>query len=314
MALDHRKKEYICKSCGLVIDKGRIDRGPDWRSFSEDDGSQKRVGSPVTNTRHDKGLSTQIGWQNRDANGNTLSSTQKRKMGRLRKWDNRFQTEDSKDRNLKNALGEISRMASALGLSEQIRETASVIYRQCLDQNLLPGRSIEGVATASLYIACRQCNSPRSLEEFYPVSRIVDGESPGDPGVKEFTRTYKYISKELGLKMEPVKPEKYINRFVNRIDPENKEDIANVAKHLISLAREENLHSGKSPTSIAAGAIYSAGLILDNNITQREVADAANASQVTVRNRYKEVAQIYDNLSEAEKKIIKTSPPSAVDI
>ena len=177
--------ETICQGCGLVVEENEIDRGPEWRAFDSAEKDEKsRVGAPTTNMMHDKGLSTNIDWRDRDAYGNSLDSRQRQKMQRLRKWNERFRTRDSKERNLKQALGEIDRMSSALGLPEDVRETASVIYRRALDENLLPGRSIEGVSTASLYAAARQAGVPRSLDEVSGVSRVEKSE---------IARTYRYV-------------------------------------------------------------------------------------------------------------------------
>ena len=154
--------ETVCDDCGLIVEDDNIDRGPEWRAFDAAEKDEKsRVGAPTTNMMHDKGLSTNIDWRDQDAYGNSLSSNQRQKMQRLRKWNERFRTRDSKERNLKQALGEIDRMASALGLPDNVRETASVIYRRALEENLLPGRSIEGVATAALYAAARKAGTPR---------------------------------------------------------------------------------------------------------------------------------------------------------
>jgi transcription initiation factor TFIIB len=141
VAVDTEHGETVCEECGLVVEEDEIDRGPEWRAFDSAEKDEKsRVGAPTTNMMHDKGLSTNIGWQDKDAYGNQLSNRQRQKMQRLRTWNERFRTRDSKERNLKQALGEIDRMASALGLPESVRETASVIYRRALNENLLPGR------------------------------------------------------------------------------------------------------------------------------------------------------------------------------
>ncbi|MGA9399306.1 transcription initiation factor IIB, partial [Haladaptatus sp.] len=151
---DEGHGETVCAECGLVVEEDSVDRGPEWRAFDAKEKDQKsRVGAPTTKMMHDKGLSTNMGWQNKDAYGNTLGARQREKMQRLRTWNERFRTRDSKERNLKQALGEIDRMASALGLPKNVRETASVIYRRALDDDLLPGRSIEGVATSAVYAA-----------------------------------------------------------------------------------------------------------------------------------------------------------------
>ncbi|MCY4729131.1 transcription initiation factor IIB [Natronomonas gomsonensis] len=281
---DTEHGETVCSECGLVVEEDEIDRGPEWRAFdSAEKDSKSRVGAPTTKMMHDKGLSTNIGWQDKDAYGNSLSSRQRQKMQRLRTWNERFRTRDSKERNLKQALGEIDRMASALGLPENVRETASVIYRRALQDNLLPGRSIEGVATASLYAAARQAGVPRSLDEVERVSRVDK---------MELTRTYRYIIRELNLEVKPADPESYIPRFVSDLDLPD--EVERRARELIEAAREDGILSGKSPVGLAAASVYAAALLCNEKVTQSDVSEVADISEVTIRNRYKELLEAGD--------------------
>ena len=281
VAVDTEHGETVCEECGLVVEEDEIDRGPEWRAFDSAEKDEKsRVGAPTTNMMHDKGLSTNIGWQDKDAYGKSLSSRQRQKMQRLRTWNERFRTRDSKERNLKQALGEIDRMSSALGLPENVRETASVIYRRALNEDLLPGRSIEGVATAAVYAAARQAGVPRSLDEVHTVSRIDK---------MELTRTYRYVVRELGLEVAPADPESYIPRFASDLDLSDEAE--NRARRLIVAAREDGLLSGKSPVGLAAAAVYAAALLCNEKVTQSEVSEVANISEVTIRNRYKELLE-----------------------
>jgi len=279
---DAEHGETVCRDCGLVVEEDAVDRGPEWRAFdSAQRDSKSRVGAPTTKMMHDKGLSTNIGWQNRDAYGKSLSSNQRRQMQRLRTWNERFRTRDSKERNLKQALGEIDRMASALGLPKAVRETASVIYRRALDEDLLPGRSIEGVATASLYAAARQMGNPRSLDEFTAVSRVDK---------MEMTRTYRYVVRELKLEVQPADPEQYVPRFVSRLDLSD--EVEREARSLLRGAKEAGITSGKSPVGLAAAAVYAAALLTNQKVTQSQVGDVADISEVTIRNRYKELLDV----------------------
>jgi transcription initiation factor TFIIB len=279
---DTEHGETVCGDCGLVVEEDEIDRGPEWRAFDASEKDNKsRVGAPTTNMMHDKGLSTNIGWQNKDAYGRSLSSAQRQKMQRLRTWNERFRTRDSKERNLKQALGEIDRMASALGLPKDVRETASVIYRRALDEDLLPGRSIEGVATAALYAAARQAGNPRSIDEIVAVSRVEE---------MEMTRTYRYIVRELNLEIKPADPESYLPRFVSEL--ELSDEAERRARQLISRARDKGILSGKSPVGLAAAAVYAASLLVNEKVTQSEVSKVASISEVTIRNRYKELLEV----------------------
>ncbi|PSP45946.1 transcription initiation factor IIB 2 [Halobacteriales archaeon QH_1_68_42] len=270
LVTDEERGETVCTECGLVVEEDEIDPGPEWRAFDASEKDEKsRVGAPTTNMMHDKGLSTNIGWQDKDAYGNSLSSRQREKMQRLRTWNERFRTRDSKERNLKQALGEIDRMASALGLPENVRETASVIYRRALDEDLLPGRSIEGVATSALYAAARQAGTPRSLDEISAVSRVDKDE---------IARTYRYVvASDLDLP----------------------EEVERRARELLSTAKEQGVHSGKSPVGLAAAAVYAASLLANEKVTQSQVSEVANISEVTIRNRYHELLEAEEDFTPA---------------
>jgi transcription initiation factor TFIIB len=276
--------ELLCEDCGLVVEEGTIDPGPEWRAFNHQERQNKsRVGAPTTRTMHDKGLTTTIDWQDQDAYGRSISSKKRSQMHRLRKWQERIRTKDAGERNLQFALGEIDRMASALGVPRSVREVASVVYRRALDDDLIRGRSIESVSTSALYAACRKEGIPRSLEEISEVSRVER---------KEIGRTYRYISQELGLEMEPVDPKKYVPRFCSELHLS--EEVQSKANEIIETTAEKGLLSGRSPTGYAAAAIYAASLLCNEKKTQRDVATVAQVTEVTIRNRYQEQMEAID--------------------
>ena len=281
---DDEHAETVCTECGLVVEQDRVDRGPEWRAFDAAEKNEKsRVGAPTTKLLHDKGLSSQIDWQNRDSSGNALSARQRQKMQRLRTWDERFRTRNHKERNLKQALAEIERMGSALGLGKDVRETASVIYRRALEEDLLPGRSIEGVATASLYAAARQMDRPRSIDEVAAVSRVPE---------MEFKRTYRYIVRELDLAVKPADPNRFVGRIASAVGLDDETE--RMARELLRTAEGTGTFNGKSPVGLAAAAIYAAGRLTGRDLTQDEVSAAADVSNVTIRNRYQEILAVYE--------------------
>lgn len=276
---DEKQAERHCEECGRVVETDGLDRGPEWRAFTQSEKEAKsRVGSPRTKRLHDEGLSTKISWEDSDARGNRLSKRKRKQMRRLRTWDERYRTTDSKGRNLRQALGEIDRMASALGLPKSVRETASVIYRRALDEGLLPGRSIEGMATAALYGAARMEGVARSLDEMLVVSRIEE---------MELKRTYRYLVRELELEIAPTNPKEYLGRFTSELECEDETE--RLARDLVEEAMEAGIHSGKHPVGIAASAIYGASQLTGEKLTQEEVSTVAKVSKVTIRNRYREV-------------------------
>jgi transcription initiation factor TFIIB len=213
-----------------------------------------------------------------------LTERQRQKFQRLRTWNERYRTGDAKERNLKQALGEIDRMASALDLPDPVRETASVFYRRALEEDLLRGRSIEGVGASALYAAARRANVPRSLAEVTAVSRIDENE---------LARTYRYIVRELSLEIQPDDPVDYLPRFISEC--EVSVDTERCARNLLKTAVDQGTMTGKSPVGLAAAAIYAATRLTGEELTQADVSEVTDVSKVTIRNRYQELLEIVDD-------------------
>ena len=278
---DYERGELICNNCGIVIDESYFDQGPEWRAFdSEQNDSRSRVGSPMTFTIHDKGLSTDISWKNKDSYGKSIPTRNRAQLYRLRKWQKRIKVSNAAERNLSQALQELERMASNLSIPKDVWETAAVIYRKAVKQNMIRGRSIEGVVAGSIYAACRITNVPRTLDEIATVTRVKK---------KEIGRTYRIMSRYLKLNIMPSKPEDYINRFCSKLKLSM--EARKKGSEILKSAEENDLISGKGPTGVAAAAIYIASLMTGERRTQRAVAEVAGVTEVTIRNRYKELTE-----------------------
>jgi len=281
---DYSRAELVCEKCGLVIDTEMIDQGPEWRAFDSEQREKKaRTGSPMTYTIHDKGLSTTIGWQNRDAYGKSIPTRNRAQLYRLRKWQTRTRISDGTERNLALALSALDRMSSTLGLPRNVRETAAMIYRKAVRQKLIRGRSIQGVTAAVLYAACRQCNVPRTLEEISSVAQMKK---------KEIGRNYRNISRKLSLKLLPTTPQDYVSRFCSQLKLSNDVQVQTIT--ILKRAAKKELTSGRGPTGLAAAAVYISSVVCNERRTQREVAEIAGVTEVTIRNRYKELAKRLD--------------------
>ena len=281
---DYKRGEVTCRNCGLVVDDQVIDQGPEWRAFdSEQNERRARGGAPMTVMVHDKGLSTDIGWGSRDIYGNNVPTKNRSQVYRMRKWQNRTRASNSADRNLAQALNELNRLASKIGLHRQVREEAAMLYRRAVQDNLVRGRSVEGVAAAALYGACRRCEVPRTLSEITEASRASK---------KEVGRTYRYISRELKLNLQPASPAVYIIRFCRELELPGY--VENAAINILNQAIEAELTSGRGPTGVAAAAIYIASVVYDQRKTQKTIADTVGVTEVTIRNRYKELAKNLD--------------------
>ncbi len=277
--VDETRGEKACSGCGMVIHSNIIAQGPEWRAFdAEQEKKRAHVGPPPTFMIHDKGLSTIIDFRDRDAFGRMLSPRNKVLIYRLRKWQRRIRVSDALDRNLSFAMTELDRMASALSLPKNSRETASKLYRTALKSHLIRGRSIEGVAAASIYAASRLCKIPRTLQEIAAVARVDK---------KEIGRCYRYISPKLAWNAGITSPSDYIARFASGLKYSGK--CQATACHILHVASVKGLTSGRGPTGIAAASLYLAGVIEHERHTQHEIAKIAGVTDVTVRNRFKEL-------------------------
>jgi len=278
---DYDCAEIVCMDCGVVIATKLADRGPEWRAFDKEQRAKRtRVGAPLTYTIHDKGLSTMIDWHDRDIYGRKLAPGQKAQIYRLRKWQRRIRVSDATERNLAFALSEISKIANNLSLPRNILETASVIYRKAVKEHLIRGRSIQGVTAAAIYLSCRQCKLARTLDEIAEASTIDK---------KEVGRSYRFLVRELGYFIPPVKPSQYVSKFSNQLTMQGKAE--EIAHKILVMARELRLTSGRGPTGIAAAASYIASVLMGERKTQREIAEIAQVTEVTIRNRYKELVE-----------------------
>lgn len=276
---DHKRAEIICTKCGEVIQEDIFDEGPEWRAFdAQQKKKRKRTGAPIKYTKPNKGLVTEIDRYNRDIRGKKLSSKSKSQMYRLRKWHKRSSISSSLERNLSIALSEISRISSCLGLSSNIKEASALLYRQAVEEGLIRGRLIESVVAAVVYMMCRKYGVPRTLDEVAEVSGVER---------KEVGRTYRFIKKELGVDVPLPNPIHYVSRFASELDLSG--EVKEKAKRILEEAIDKGLISGRGPTGVAAAAVYIAGVLLGERRTQKEVADVAGVTEVTIRNRYREL-------------------------
>ncbi len=278
---DYQHNTLICNNCGRIIKEEIKDRGPEWRAYDQKERENRtRGGPPIKESIHDKGLSTQIDWKDQDSKGKSISPEKRAQIYRLRKWQKSTRMNDQKDRNLSTAFSEIERMSSQLGIPKNVREIASKIYRKAVNEDLIRGHSIEGMATSTLYIACRKTQMPRTLGEIAEVSYIDK---------KELGKNYRYIARKLDLQLPPADPVNYVARFGSDLNLSG--EARTKAIKFIEKAQEEKLTTGKGPAGIAAGAIYVANKLSGEGKTQKEVAETAGVTEVTLRNRYKELAE-----------------------
>lgn len=278
MILDVTTGEQVCTNCGYVMKDNLEESGPEWRSFAKEQGGEdrSRVGSPTSLAMHDMGLSTVIGLEGSDSSGNPLHSSMRQQFERLRTWDRRSKVHTSVDRNLRQAFGELGRLAEKINVGDAVIEKAAYIYRKAVDKKLIKGRSISSMITASLYAALRDTETPRTLKDLSLVSGV---------NKNSLASSYRLILTEMDLRMPVRDPMKYVTRIARNAG--TSERTQRRALEILRKAQETGGTAGKDPMGIAAAALYVASVMESEAKTQKDYAKAAGVTEVTIRNRYK---------------------------
>lgn len=278
--------ETICTACGLVVATDRLDRGPEWRSFEGEETNRVRTGAPLTRSRHDRGLSTVIG----RGDGGSVRATgrKRRRLARMRREHSRAKIATKQDRNQVYSFTEIRRLVGALDLPRNVREQACALFDSAQSADLLQGRSLEGFAAATVYAVCRTRSISRTVDEVVASARADEGE---------LLAAYDALNRELGLPTGPIDPGEYVPRFASELDLPDA--VERRALELAALGREAAIADGRDPGGFAGGCLYTAAQHCGHGLTQREAADAAGVSPVTLRKAHYDIEEAKEAAEEA---------------
>jgi transcription initiation factor TFIIB len=272
--------ERVCQDCGAVVDATELDRRESWAAMYRD---ERQHGPARTVGRHDRGLSTDIGWKT-DGQGRTLDGATRKKFSRLRRWHSQAKFRSKAERNLAHGFGEIHRVGTAMGYGEACRDQACSLFRQAQDATLLMGRSIEAVASATVYATGRIDGRGARLDSVAEVSRV--GEQP-------IAGAYDTLNRELGLPTPPPDPREYVAELVDPFGGDA--ELRRRAEQAVSDAPQATV-TGKRPQGVAAGAVYLAAQDLGRvDVTQWRLAEAAGVATPTVRSRWQELREVADD-------------------
>ena len=279
---DPESGEIICSNCGMVIsDKDEDTSHSERRIFSggQMDETRARTGAPTSLARHDMGLATIIGGGDRDSSGQKIDPSIHSTMQRLRKWDFRGQLNTPSDRNLRTAFMLLDALKDKLGLSDAAIEKVAYIYRKVQERGLVRGRSIPAVLAAAVYIAYRELGISKTMKDIAAASNLKR---------KNIARTYRQLVLELDYKVPNTDPTKCIAKVANNTNLSEK--TKRQALNIMEKVREnEILSAGKDPMGLAASVLYISCIKTGENISQKEISHAAGVTEVTLRNRFKDL-------------------------
>ncbi len=268
--IDFNRSEKSCRKCGVVLEENIIDSTIRGTARDKDGNSYSQNGAPVSITLHDGGMSTGF-----NLKGNIKD---KGKWYRLWKLNKQTRVSGSRERNLSRAFTELGLLVSHLSLSNNVRKESALIYRDALEKDLVRGRSINKLMVATVYIACRSCRVPRTLDEIAEVTSFDK---------KTIGTNYRFLVRELGLKLPIISPSDYVPRFASKLNLSSQVEVKSI--ELVNAAKDMGLTSGKDPASFAAAGLYASSILLGERRTQTEIAKALGVTEVTIRNRFKEL-------------------------
>ena len=287
---DIHNGEKICSGCGLVAMEQMSDYGPESRVTNlEDKMKLARATGQTTYSQHDLGIRTEIALGTKDFSGKTINSEVANQMYNLRKWQTRIRVSSPRERRLANILSKIGETCQSLSLSRNVIESASMIYRNFEGQFEAKGKSVSCMSAATIYMACKQCDVVRSLDE---ICKATGSSKDEKMNVKLTAKHDRRLVMELRSNKAPVVTlDKYISKIANLAKLEVR--VERLAAEIAEKTQDHSLADGKAPNGLAAAYLYIASTLLGQSILQRDVSSIAGITEVTIRNRCKEILTVY---------------------
>jgi transcription initiation factor TFIIB len=263
----------VCDECGLIVDRDDLDRGPNW--YRDTEAENRQTGPGRTVTRHDKGLSAQVGYQNKGLREIAETAAQ---ASRLRELASSSKFDSKRERNLAHGFREVQRIATALGLGESLQKQSCVLFETAQKNDLVIGRSIETVGAAAVYGACRCRGRAITFDQIRAVSKVT---------IERVRRAYLALNTELELPAQPESPQAYVPSIASELNVSD--EVRRRARQHAIAAEEAGATAGRSPSAFAAGCLYAAarGVPRSQKLTQARIAEVADVSTATVRSHWK---------------------------
>jgi transcription initiation factor TFIIB len=285
LVTDPESREHICKKCGMILsDKVQDMINPSkwydtFDAIIETKDRRHRTGIPTSLARYDMGLSTVIAKTNRDASGKIINAAMHTTMQRLRTWDSRARIRTSfSDASSIHAFNELDILKDKAALTDALVEKAAYMYRKAKSNGLTRGRTISGLVAACVYAACREMNTPRTLKDIAAAANISH---------KHLAKIYRLLLIELDIKVPLIDQTKCIAKVANKANLSEK--TKRQAITIMDEVTKKQISAGKNPMGFAATILYLSCLKTGENKTQVDIAQAAGVTEVTLRNRYKEL-------------------------
>jgi hypothetical protein len=156
--------DMVCASCGLVLGERVVDIRSEWRTFANDDQGNddpSRVGDGPNALLNGSQLSTTIAFGDGNARSRDLLRAQGKTGGN-----------DKSTKSLLAAYKEIGAHCDAVNIPKNVSDTAKYLFKQVDDGKAFKGKSQDAIIAGCIFIACRQCNVPRTFREIFALTKV----------------------------------------------------------------------------------------------------------------------------------------------
>ena len=279
---DFYSGEKICSLCGIVTVENQRSSITE-TDLSSTTSNSTNNDSPTSLMMYDIGLPSVIDSKNIDAHGKRIYNSDIEKLRKLNKFTI---SSNSKTKNLNKAVNEIRRITEIIGFNALIAERASYIYHKMLNKGAIRGRSITGIVSAIICVACEEMNIPFSID------KIV--ELTGTTTKKSINHYYKLTLRQLGMNSRIVDPSHSISRIAKKAGLSAKTE--RKALEILEKVKDDPTTIGKKPVSLATAALYLASFQTNEHTTQLRIAMASELTTITIRKRTLELSKILENL------------------
>ena len=298
---DDVRGELVCDSCGLVIREVSLEEGPEWSAYTPEEYERlSRVGPPRNALSGSAGLTTVIPAAIRDGRGKTIPARNRQKFYRMRRLQRSLGSWKPGERSLPQMIRTFNRITATLEVPPHVKEEAAVLCRKAMDHGLLHGRSVEAIAAAAVYAACRIDRVPRTLDELAKATQVRR---------KTVAQTYNALLRAFPMPVPPARAADYVQRFGSELGLSNRVQAESL--RILKALEEVGDCPSLSPPGTAAAAIYIASLTCGERRAQRRIAKVAGVSEVTLRNRFECLRPFMEDLELPKGRAPKVpAPPS----
>jgi len=279
-----------------VYDFGRESNATDFEEKSKN----TRASGSTSLALHDYGLRTEIASGSKDYAGKSIDYQMAEQMNSIRKWHIRSRIVSPQERRLSNVLTKINETCAAMSLPKLLVETAAMLYRNYENMQEAKGKSIACMAAATIYLACKKCRVVRSLDEIVEATGVTEQDRSS---VKLASKYYRMMVMEMSAFAEEAPGQQQetqqqapvmamaVDHYISKLSNMAKID-TKVERLAIDIAHKTDDHmlaDGKAPNGLAAAYIYVSSILLGINILQRDVSSLSGVTEVTIRNRCKDM-------------------------